>query len=256
MRHYKILRIVILFGILFPLILLDCGLPMFAYLELPDVGSIVSESGVVRFNHNTSVNSLASGFIGYDLYYKLYNNGNESDDAGISELRKDCAFISDEPIQLGVSRLENRGYRRVIANNDTTQIPTIEIPIIDRRTDLVVTIDVSYLNTANPNSGTVRLSSNNTPTSLHRRARYNANYKYLSIDDETYGEPDAVSIVQDDIDVSEVIFNELDTTNLHVGLFVISYGISPSFQTLYSEPLFLGYLSMHGSINQSTGLCR
>ncbi|POR05226.1 hypothetical protein AU468_01690 [Alkalispirochaeta sphaeroplastigenens] len=91
----------------------SCGLPTTDYLAPPEnegAESPGTDGTILFFSHSTKNDSPSTGsvFLGYDIWYKLYNDSTGT-------IIADEDFIERTPRPPGTARLSQRGFRRAVA---------------------------------------------------------------------------------------------------------------------------------------------
>lgn len=203
----------------------------------PDEVDLVPATGTDRitFLHNENDNDTDE-FKGYDLYYKFYEDedglwGCEPGDP----CRSDREYILNDPVQTGPSRLLGRNYRRLVPANSPGQTPNIPVSNGIKGDEFVVEIDLTGGVLTNALAATwpddtVALNRVVSQSGIHKRF----------LDAAAYESTDA-DVTHIATDISDVISDD----NLYISLYTLGYGVDPgSLQSLYSEPVFLGYVRL------------
>jgi hypothetical protein len=212
-----------------------CGIESITFVEGPledEITPAIPPSvAVISFRHNDSTANQSDDFLGYELYYKLY------DDALTDPWIDDNNSILAEPVPTGVGRLNNRGYRRVIRNEAPEAIPTILVT----NKGLGYTIELDFFDSGfEPNATASWNDGSSTTINLRRNSDPTAGV-YKSFFDIVVD-----SFVEDDEDVDEEIEDAAGSVDyIGVALYALGYGIEGgTFRQLYSEAVFLGYLEL------------
>ncbi len=207
-----------------------CGIESITFVEGPledEITVVDTAGGRLVFTHNNSTVNQSDDFLGYELYYKLY------DDALTDPWSTDNISILAEPVPTGVGRLNNRGYRRVIRNEAPEAIPTILVT----NKGLGYTIDLDFFDSGSETNATASWNDGSSTTINLRRNSDPTAGVYKSF----FG-----TFVEDDEDVDEDIEDAAGSVDyIGVALYALGYGIEGgTFRQLYSEAVFLGYLEL------------
>lgn len=240
-----------------------CGLPSIPSLEAPvnpRVTGIDSPGQqILTFDHNP--NNDFDDFKGYDVYYKLYPPPSS---AAASSLSSDESYIEDSPKDTGPSRLQARGFLRLVpvtnrdstGNTVTSLITTDSPPSIPLSpTGSTITFFVDIREPASRPSASVDTTAEETeiviswsdsgPTYRGFRRRSTTNTGVSQPDDEFDGFWDGGSYATSDNDIARMFsagsfdlseFND----SITIVLYAITYGVDGTdFRPYYSEPLRL-----------------
>lgn len=234
---------------LLPICLLSCGIPTLDYLA-PPITFPITEPGRLLFQHNHTDNNIDS-FIGYNIYYKFYDNT----DNGV-KCSTDKTFITSDPIVLNDSRLIARNFRRIILDGYDQINPIVTIGA--KGTPVEIEIQLAD-HTASAAERERSLLIQDAVLPDHRIYRNVLNndgssvFKPLygvKLDSNTIYEQNDIDIINnnsanDKIDNIVAADGPLATETLYIAFYAIGYGIDlGNFNVIYSEPIFLGYLSM------------
>ena len=234
-----------------------CGLESIVFLEGPRNDTLLPTSADpaisfrISFLHNSSANNIPE-FLGYELWYKFYDDLSGSGAGAGAPFDLDRAAITASPVVLGPSRLESRGFRRMLG-------PVAgERPIIrltdPEKADPSLRIYISF----SPNIGiepsdqavaTWPTDQAGATVRVLRRSVGGSSIseRFLPVDEEWY------TPAGDFADIpalfaappgqtARTIENIISTTDLAIGIFVIAYGQNlQTFQPIYSEPVSLSY---------------
>jgi hypothetical protein len=205
--------------------LAGCGLENIPILSQP--GFIGYGTGEI-FHFQNGPPGGDAGFQGYEIYYKLYHIG-EFIDINISTI---------DELKLKFRRLTAFG---------TAVLPSPLVPIAaaDLSTSFEIVIDfsghlvVDYLTRPQIYSLNNSPGSPSSPISI-LAFRRGVNYSGSS---ETKLFKD---FAENDEDISPTIWADLNTSGAKVAiaLYVISYGVDPTFGALYSIPLYIGDIQL------------
>ena len=229
-----------------------CGIPNFNYIAGPEWDGIDRGDvpGAVKFVNNCSINDV-DGFLGYILYYKLYNH---SADASATAESPRAAELADrieilrEPEQIGIGRLTARGFHRVIVDDDNTILPTISIRSSDRQVCFDVTVNIDP---DSPESDRIYWSVNGN-TYSHNIYRNTEETNLENTSFYKHFNPENSDYVATDDDADASIATAQSNRTLYVAFYVVAYGIAgDTFQPFYSTPRCLRYINLHGSISLS-----
>ena len=212
--------------------LIGCGLESFANLEGPKADEIrlpFGTSHIVEFEHNEESNN-GEEFQGYRIYYKLYNNSSTS-----NTIDNDRSVIDREPVNRDPSRLDSRGYRQIIANNNAT-VPTIPIASSQRDAQFTITIDLSN----NEATGSTAYWPN-TSVALYRNTIDESSNNFKRFPNESAPDKLQDEFSARDDDADENIVSAIGGGEFYVALYAIAVGIDNTFQPLFSQPVFLIY---------------
>lgn len=230
--------------------MISCGLPDLSFIGSPANISVVDAAPpYIRFFHDAIANN-SDTFRGYSLWYKFYDN--ESDSGGC---RADRNNINGSPIVTNESRLMARGFHRIVLN-DNEQL--LALVVNNKAVASEIRIDIPDLDGPDsrdmPSTATVDELGGVTST-LHRDVEQTSDrdsrYKPLHANPMTI-----FSSTDDDIpDTITNIARVLSDRDLYIAFYGISIGFSFLFAPLYSEPEFLGYLSMSGAAAATSQEC-
>lgn len=226
------------------LLIASCGLPQLIFLAPPTTVSISDEAPpAILFSHDTA--NANDSFRGYGIYYKFYDNATNN-----GGCRTDRDYITGTPITLTPTRLQERGYRQVIFNDmgsnriiqvsDKSIASRLSINIPDpTRSNLIATILMTGSSAVNMYRDIQNTSDNN---SEYKPFYANPSTIFVTNDADLQGISDPVAV--------------LNAGNLYIAFYGIARGFdTSSFQALYSEPKFLGYLSMSASAGARSQQC-
>lgn len=205
--------------------LAGCGIESITFVEGPLEDEVDSDllGARITFNHNDSPANQSDDFLGYELHYKFYRN-NATDDPYVSDQNS----ILAEPVPTGIGRLTNRGYRRIIREQQESAIPTILVT--NKGLGYTITLDFSG------NTNATASWNDGSPTTVDlRRDTPGATSGSFKSFFEDYEE--------DDEDADQAIVDAAADGDLGVAIYALGYGIEGgTFRQLYSEAVFLGYL--------------
>lgn len=231
-----------------------CGLPQLFFLVPPTADSITNtppEPSVplaIQFSHNTLNNN--DNFRGYSLSYKFYDHATNENGC-----RNDRDFITGDPVVLGLSRLESRGYRPIVLDNDPTNTnddPANIIAISDRNASRQFRILILHPDRSEDEEVPFRITGADTAYNLYRNtqsADSNSRYKPL------YANPASI-FSTGDVDLQGISASVLGSNNLYIAFYGVARGIdSLSFTPVYSEPRFLGYVSLRADPSSGSRQC-
>jgi hypothetical protein len=208
--------------------LVSCGIESISFVEGPDEPFNEDTLGAtITFDHNNSFVNQSDDFLGYELYYKFY------DDSVIDPWEDDQNSILAEPIPTGIGRLTNRGYRRIIRGDQEEAIPVILVT----NKGLSYTIELDFFKSGG-DTDAVASWDDGTPTTIILRRNTPADdvpgqefRSFFGAFDEAHEDVDS------DIEAAAAA-NELG-----VAIYGLGYGIEGgTFRQLYSEPVYLGYM--------------
>ncbi len=211
----------------FALSLAGCGLENIPILHQP--GFIGSGTGEI-FHFQNGPPGGDTGFLGYELYYKIYHIG-DTIDISISTI---------DDLKLKFRRLTQYG---------TAVLPPPLVPIAtaDLTTSFEIVVDFSNDLVAFYQTRPQIRSLDNSPASptvpilieAFRRGVF-----YSSSPSETKLFRD---FEQNDEDIDATIWSDLNApgTEVAIALYVVSYGVDPEFGALYSIPLYLGDIQLN-----------
>lgn len=234
------------------LVLAACGIPRVGFVAPPleevDVQDPNSSPRIV-FRHNAGLNNTED-FLGYELYYKLYDNG-----AAPEAYEEDRDRILQEPPVLGDGRLREEDYRPVIPADLQSvdgHLPPL-IPVPDAAKELSFEVTLSFIPPPpGPTDPTDEARAEWLGPDTGLPARRVALARSVPDQGEAGGPPkgfllgEYVGDTDSDLnhvqrDLSEVIGNG----DLYMALYALGYGIDGlEFQRLDSRPLFLGYFRL------------
>lgn len=231
-----------------------CGLPQLFFLVPPTADSITNtppEPSVplaIQFSHNTLNNN--DNFRGYSLYYKFYDHATNA-----TGCRNDRNLITGDPVVLGLSRLESRGYRQIVLDNDPANInddPANIISINDRNTSRQFRILILDPSRSEDEEVPFRITGANIAYNLYREtqsADSNSRYKPL------YANPASI-FSAGDVDLQGILASVFDSENFYIAFYGVARGIdSLSLTPVYSEPRFLGYVSLRADPRSASRQC-
>ena len=223
-----------------------CGIPTFTFLASP-IRNII-DSAELTFQHNT--NNTSELFKGYNIYYKLYNSMSST-----NLCVSDKNIIDAEPPVIGEQRLTAQRFTKIIVEDEVA------------RTNPHITIN----NKSTAQSIMIRLGDSTAPindsrrfsdiTNAHSDVTYrifrnittgggDTRYKGLDVSDDDYLTFDAdINGIVDDI--AETLSNRA----LYVAFYAIAFGVNEQFRYIYSEPEFIGYLSLFLDTQASADIC-
>ena len=210
----------------------SCGLPNVVFLvppiEVTSVGTITSRT--VRFRHDAGNNNLAD-FLGYELYYKVYTEGNTQANLDRRRINNDLP-----PTEAGLTGL---GFRRFVVLDDKTTLandrPHISTRDFDRGASVVFSVDLRDPLVSNVGDITVSwTNAGGTPvTKLMRRNHTNSTILNPN---------DALSFwttAHYSNSHSDYSFGSTPS-RLTIIVVVLSYGIAPdTLNQVFSKPLAL-----------------
>ena len=234
-----------------------CGLESIVFLEGPRTDTFQPSSAdpailfQISFLHNSSANNIPE-FLGYELWYKFYDDAGGAGAISGGPFDLDRAAITASPLVLGPSRLESSGYRRMLAAN-AGERPIIRLTDPEKA-DPSLRIYVSF----SPNAGIVPSDQavvtwpTNQPgatVQVLRRSVGGSSISelFLPADAERYLPAGDFADVPSTFTAppgnsARSIESVLSTTDLAIGIFVIAYGQNlQTFQPIYSEPVSLSY---------------
>lgn len=245
-------------GILFVVVLLSsCGLPTTAFLAppvLPATGFVGSEQNRILFFQHNPANDF-SDFEGYDIWYKLY----PTNDSGRQQQETDESAIEATPLAPGSGRLQNRGFRRIVAlrrdaAGELTRFddasPSVPLTPTSSRVQFELDLRPPFSRPDDPPSATAEITVTRTDTeavlSWMRRRNTRADAVTEPEGDDgffSFWNSDGYRSGQTDV-YNALLLNFVDPTpdNLTIILYVITVGLDrsrASFSRFYSEPLRL-----------------
>jgi hypothetical protein len=193
----------------------------------------------ITFLHNENDNDTDE-FEGYDLYYKLYEDSLSGCQPG-DACADDRAYILQDPVPTGPSRLLGRDYRRMVPGNTPGATPNLEISNGNKGDEFEVLLDMAE--GAETGQTAIVADWPDGPIELNRgvpRVGFNE-YKSFLLRDHYENNDDDVDHMDNGDDIQQVITDG----NLYTAVYALGYGIDPgSLQALYSEPVFLGYVQI------------
>jgi hypothetical protein len=197
-----------------------CGLENVPILSQP--GFLGYAAGDTFFFQNGPPGADAD-FLGYDLYYKIYNIG-DTIDINISTI---------DELKLKFRRLTAYGTAVLPS-------PLVLIAAGDKGTSFEIDVDFS----GNLESGYQTLPQiYSTPTGFVDIPAFRRGVTYPSSSEtklfKDFGQSDA--------DINATIWTVLNTpgAEVDIALYVVSYGVNPIYGALYSIPLYLGDIQLN-----------
>ena len=134
------LRFLILFS---TLLLTDCGLPQYAYLEAPSVSANTDESSLDAEFWNTTQNNPAI-FQGFQLYYRFFED-DETLKTGIGKIKNSRDLTSGDndyrPLERGLNGKEEIGGQEYAAGEADSRSPLVRLTEDQKNESLKFTID-------------------------------------------------------------------------------------------------------------------
>jgi len=241
-----IVAVVALFSIF---LLSGCGLEVLPYIAGPVENSVTGGiDGVFTFRHNANLNDVDE-FLGYEIYYKLYDNS-----GGSAAYSADRAAIVADPELPGTSRLIGRGYRRMRSYSSIPNIsiplalppPAIPVELANRGTEF--TISVKFGQDA-ADEEAARAEWNGKTVYLGRNIEQsNDNQSFFPVEETRYLASDA------DVgtDLAGTVASAISGRDLYIGLFAVGYGVDgQTFQEIYSVPVPLIYMTIQQQAGSS-----
>ena len=211
----------------------QCGLEYIPYLSEPV--SLGANDTDKTFQFIRTGDNTEAEFLGFEVYYKSYIESQEPDDT--------ITTFSD---------LFSNGFTRLSSSSDLKNLiskPVIKIPFGNTNT-ITFTLDFNQVPVKDP--GTSSTDPAVDEVSLRRAVYYEPGegseidrFKHFpdTLDDttETYQETDS------DIDPSVwSIIDELPTgDNVRLALYLLSYGRKDYTVDIYSDALYLGYITIN-----------
>ena len=222
--------------------LMSCGLPSLTFIDGPRSDSVEVDRSLslTVFEHNAQANDI-DAFKGYELYYKLfpYDAGNDS------AYESDVEYITEDPPVTGTSRLTNRGYSRVHAQNDRAR-PLIAVAFENRGENFEISVSFNKSDPGEEFEGSATVTWNGNTLRLNRSATNNAgdSKPFFPINTTVYdvgGDGGADDEIDADLSELENPAELVDDQSLAVGLFALGYGQDgTTFEIIYREPAELG----------------
>jgi hypothetical protein len=216
-----------------------CGIESTPFIAgpKPDEVDFVLETARITFLHNENDNDTDE-FKGYELYYRLYEDTLGVGCGENASCEADYNYILNDPVQTGPSRLLGRDYRKMVKNDAPGDIPNIPVSNGNKGSEFEVDIDM----TAGGPQTAVIAEWPDGPVELNRAIPTQGNpgiYKSFLVRDEyVTGDNDVDHMANDILDV-------INNDSLYAAVYALGYGIDPgSLQSLYSEPVFLGYVRL------------
>lgn len=210
--------------------LASCGIESIAFVEGPEPVLENTPLARITFDHNNSDANQSDDFLGYELYYKFY------DDAVIDPWEDDQDSILAEPIPTGTGRLTNRGYRRIIRGDQEEAIPAVLVTNKGLSYNVQLDFFDSPLDPTDDDATASWDDGTQTTIVLRRNA----------LADDVPGQEFKSffgSFNEDDDDVDSDIEAAAASNDLGVAIYGLGYGIEGgTFHQLYSEPVYLGYM--------------
>jgi hypothetical protein len=201
----------------------SCGLEDYPYLY-PASGVSQSSSTTLDFSHNTA-NADSSCFLGYEVYYRIYDGGSSSASAVAST---DGAYIESSwdsvTPDVILARLKAKGYVRLI-RTDRSYSPFVAVSSANVGSSVYATFTLDTTGT-----GTVLVNSATSETFTVRRNCYNsAGTDYRNFGDFTKGD-----------DCNYTTTSATDPSYAYVRAYVFAYGLdTSSLDTVVSRPSLL-----------------
>lgn len=224
-----------------------CGLESIPFIAGPidDEIDVVQETARITFTHNDTENDTDE-FEGYDLYYKLYRDEEAGCDEG-EPCDEDRAYILDEPVRTGPNRLLGRSYLRMIYEPSPGEIPNIPVSDILKSDEFDVTLDL--FSGSDEAQIDVIASWGSDERALKRnvvseQTAANVYKSFLDVRDYDDEDEDLQELLDSEDDVVETTIEDvINNDNLYISVYALGFGTDPgSLQSLYSEPVFLGYV--------------
>jgi len=213
----------------------SCGLEDYPYLY-PASGVSQASGTTLDFSHNTENNS-ASCFLGYEVYYRIYDGTASSASAVAST---DGAYIESSwdsvTPDVILARLKAKGYVRLLHLDDLDGADTVLVLAPAPFVHVLNTTTSAYVEFNLTSSGAASITMNGgTPTSFTvRRTAKNSAGEYRNFGDFTKG---------DDCNFDATGIGAGQVANYAwVRAYVFAYGLdSSSFDTVVSKPSLLTY---------------
>lgn len=206
----------------------SCGLEDYPYLY-PASGVSQSSGTTLDFSHNTENNS-ASCFLGYEVYYRIYD-GTASSPSSVASTDGSYIESSWDSVTPDVilARLKAKGYIRLI-RTDRSSSPFVSISSATRSSGQSVYVTFTLDATG---TGNVMVNSATTETFTVRRNTYNSSGSdYRNFGDFTKG--DDCNFTTTGVGTSQV------ASYAYVKAYVFAYGLdSNSLDTVVSRPSLL-----------------
>ncbi len=205
-----------------------CGLENVPVLSQP--GFVTAASGEI-FQFRNGPPGADTGFLGYDLYYKIYHIG--------------------YPIDVSISSIDELKLKlfRRLTQYGTAVLPSplVSIAAADLTTEFIIAVDFSgdllnnFLNV--PQIYSI-INSPSSPTVPINILAFRRGVFYSLSPSETKLFKD---FEQNDEDIDATIWTDLNTpaAEVAIALYVVSYGVDPDFGALYSIPLYLGDIQLN-----------
>ncbi len=201
--------------------LAGCGLENIPLLSQPGFLGYPAGSDTFRFQNGPPGGD--AGFLGYDLYYKIYNVGDSIDNS--------ITTIDDLKLK----------FRR-LTQYTTAVLSSPLIPIADADKSISFEIDVDFSGDFVANFDSLPKVSS-LPAGFVDIAAFRRGVTYSSSSETKLWK----DFSDTDADITPAIWTVLNTPGADVALalYVVSYGVDPDFGALYSLPLFLGNIQFN-----------
>jgi len=207
LKYIRQIVLLILFSMLVSaLVLSGCGIPRIPNISAPDpaaVGTVDNE----RFWFEHNVANDVDEFLGYEVYYKIFDFADEEQEDKLKRERDQL-----EETAAGVAALENRAYRRLLNRDHLDGRPPLIPLAADRRGESGIRFTIDMADLENPD-----LSWDEQSVTVARNL------------DEEPEEPDRLSFDPDfieagDHDVDEDVGEEEEVRSWWVAMYVLAYG--------------------------------
>lgn len=224
--------------------LAGCGVESVAFIAGPesDRVEVDAEVGQIRFLHNEDDNDTDE-FRGYELYYKFYAD-TDSDCGDTEPCGEDRAYVEEEPLQTGPSRLLGRDFSRMIYEPSPGERPNVPISQEETGSEFEIAIDLSSFGQETQRDAIVSWNESERPLKRGVTAETSQTDYKSFIERADYDDEDAdVQSAIDGPTPEETVEALINNGNLYLSVYTLGYGIDPgSLQALYSEPVYLGYV--------------
>ena len=212
---------------------LQCGIPSNPYLYPPKYSKDATGGNTTfEFYNDTRTNILY--LEGFEIYYKFY-----SDDTGDTSYTSDLTQIealSDGQESQTLTTLQNLQFHRMYnkVNPENYTKPLLSIDAEDKNTEFLVTVDFSFLNSADKPNPVITFSGSSIEIG-----------RYVTVDSsiEYYLESFLPANFQEET-YSDIDSSLLSESFINIALVVFTYGVDESLSILHSLPLHLGRIRL------------